>query len=280
MKIIKISHLGIAVNSIEQGKNIWEDALGLEFEGSETVQEQKVTTAFFPVGESEVELLESTAPDGPVAKFLEKKGEGIHHVAFQVENLEAALAELKEKDMLPALLFSFSRRDCQNKARELAGGFNFSTNESHQLANKLFAAHVEPELNDLESVQLVKSVVSRGIGVHHAGLLPGLKLTVEKLFAQGHLKALYATETFALGVNMPARTVGFLNFRKFDGIRNMASIRDGLVWHRRRAPRILPDDEHCRMEACLNTSLGGKPRLAERCRAQFIKWTYVLIIDP
>jgi len=81
MKILKIEHLGIAVNSIEQGKSFWLDALGLEFEGSETVEEQKVTTAFFPVGESEVELLESTAPDGPVAKFLEKKGEGIHHVA-------------------------------------------------------------------------------------------------------------------------------------------------------------------------------------------------------
>jgi methylmalonyl-CoA/ethylmalonyl-CoA epimerase len=97
MKILKIDHLGIAVNSIEDGKNFWTDALGLEFEGSETVEEQKVTTAFFPVGESEVELLESTAPDGPIAKFLEKKGQGIHHVAFRVDNLEAALAELKEK---------------------------------------------------------------------------------------------------------------------------------------------------------------------------------------
>jgi len=97
MKILKIDHLGIAVNSIEDGKNFWTDALGLEFEGSETVEEQKVTTAFFPVGESEVELLESTAPDGPIAKFLEKKGQGIHHVAFRVDNVEAALAELKEK---------------------------------------------------------------------------------------------------------------------------------------------------------------------------------------
>jgi methylmalonyl-CoA/ethylmalonyl-CoA epimerase len=97
MKILKIDHLGIAVNSIEDGKNFWVDALGLEFEGSETVEEQKVTTAFFPVGESEVELLESTAPDGPIAKFLEKKGQGIHHVAFRVENVEEALAELKEK---------------------------------------------------------------------------------------------------------------------------------------------------------------------------------------
>jgi methylmalonyl-CoA/ethylmalonyl-CoA epimerase len=97
MKILKIDHLGIAVNSIDEGKNFWTDVLGLSFEGSETVQEQKVTTAFFPVGESEVELLESTAPDGPIAKYLEKKGEGIQHVAFRVENIDEALIELKEK---------------------------------------------------------------------------------------------------------------------------------------------------------------------------------------
>ena len=97
MKILKIDHLGIAVNSIDEGKSLWTDMLGLAFEGSETVEEQKVTTAFFPVGESEVELLESTAPDGPIAKFLEKKGQGVHHVAFRVENIEEALEELKEK---------------------------------------------------------------------------------------------------------------------------------------------------------------------------------------
>jgi methylmalonyl-CoA/ethylmalonyl-CoA epimerase len=71
--------------------------LGLHCEGTETVAEQKVTTAFFPVGQSEVELLESTAPDGPIAKYLEKKGEGIQHVAFRVANIEEALAELKAK---------------------------------------------------------------------------------------------------------------------------------------------------------------------------------------
>jgi methylmalonyl-CoA/ethylmalonyl-CoA epimerase len=96
MKILKIDHLGIAVNSIAEGKKLWTDVLGLKFEGSETVAEQKVTTAFFPVGESEVELLESTSPDGPVGKFIEKKGEGIHHIAFRVDNIEEALAELKE----------------------------------------------------------------------------------------------------------------------------------------------------------------------------------------
>ncbi len=97
MKILKVDHLGIAVNSIDDGKTFWSDILGLDFAGSETVTEQKVTTGFFPVGESEVELLESTAPDGPIAKYLEKKGPGIQHVAFRVENIEDALAELKDK---------------------------------------------------------------------------------------------------------------------------------------------------------------------------------------
>ena len=111
MKILKIDHLGIAVNSIEEGKSFWSDVLGLAFEGAETVEAQKVTTAFFPVGESEVELLESTAPDGPVAKYIEKKGQGIQHVAFRVENIEAALAELKEKGGPP------DRRNAAHRCR-------------------------------------------------------------------------------------------------------------------------------------------------------------------
>jgi methylmalonyl-CoA/ethylmalonyl-CoA epimerase len=97
MEIEKIDHLGIAVNSIEEGKNFWTDVLGLDFQGTETVEEQKVTTAFFPVGESEVELLESTAPDGPVAQYIEKKGQGMQHIAFRVKDIDAALEELKEK---------------------------------------------------------------------------------------------------------------------------------------------------------------------------------------
>jgi len=97
MKILKIDHLGIAVNSIDEGKNFWSDILGLSFDGTETIDAQKVTTAFFPVGESEVELLESTAPDGPAPKYIEKRGQGIQHIAFRVENIEAALDELKEK---------------------------------------------------------------------------------------------------------------------------------------------------------------------------------------
>ncbi|MCP3945090.1 MAG: methylmalonyl-CoA epimerase [Desulfobacteraceae bacterium] len=97
MKILKIDHIGVAVSSIDEKKNFWMDAMGLTLEGTETVEAQKVTTAFLPVGESEVELLESTSDDGPVAKYIEKKGEGIQHVAFRVENIDKALAELKEK---------------------------------------------------------------------------------------------------------------------------------------------------------------------------------------
>lgn len=96
MKVLKIDHIGIAVNSIDEGKKLWTDLLGLTFEGSETVEEQKVTTAFFPVGDSEVELLESTSPDGPVAKFIEKRGEGFQHIALRVDNIEEALRELKD----------------------------------------------------------------------------------------------------------------------------------------------------------------------------------------
>jgi methylmalonyl-CoA/ethylmalonyl-CoA epimerase len=95
VKILKIDHLGIAVKSIDAGRNFWTDALGLEFEGTETVVEQKVITAFFPVGESEVELLESTAPDGPIAKYLEKKGEGIQHVALLTAYLWSCVKEIK-----------------------------------------------------------------------------------------------------------------------------------------------------------------------------------------
>jgi len=97
MEILKIDHLGIAVNSIDEGKNFWSDVLGLTFENSETVESQKVTTAFFPVGESEVELLESTSKDGPISKYIEKRGQGFQHVAFRVANIEESLRELKEK---------------------------------------------------------------------------------------------------------------------------------------------------------------------------------------
>ena len=97
MKVLKVDHIGVAVKSISEAKNLYSGLLGLSHAGSETVAEQNVTTAFFPVGDTEVELLESTSPDGPIAKYIEKKGEGIQHIAFRVENIEEVLAELKAK---------------------------------------------------------------------------------------------------------------------------------------------------------------------------------------
>jgi methylmalonyl-CoA/ethylmalonyl-CoA epimerase len=97
MKIIKVDHIGVAVNSIEASLKFFANTLGLKLEGQETVAEQKVTTAFLPVGDTEVELLQSTAPDGPIAGFIEKKGEGVQHIAFLVDNIEEALKELEAK---------------------------------------------------------------------------------------------------------------------------------------------------------------------------------------
>jgi methylmalonyl-CoA/ethylmalonyl-CoA epimerase len=97
MKILKIDHVGVAVKDADAALKLFEGLLGLKVEGSETVPEQKVRTVFLPVGETEVELLEATAPDSPIARFLEKRGEGVQHIAFRVENIEEALAELEAK---------------------------------------------------------------------------------------------------------------------------------------------------------------------------------------
>ena len=97
MKIRHIDHIGIAVNSIEQAGKFYTDILGLKIVDIENVADQKVNVAFIPITDSEVELLESTDPDGPIAKFIKARGEGIQHIAFRVENLEEALEELKKK---------------------------------------------------------------------------------------------------------------------------------------------------------------------------------------
>lgn len=97
MKPTVVDHIGIAVKSIDEALGFWESTLGIKCTGVEEVEEQKVKTAFLPIGDTEVELLEATSEESPVAKFIEKKGEGIHHLAIRVENLETALAELKEK---------------------------------------------------------------------------------------------------------------------------------------------------------------------------------------
>jgi methylmalonyl-CoA/ethylmalonyl-CoA epimerase len=100
MKLVsKVDHIGVAVNNLEEAIKLYKEVLGLELHGVEVVEEQKVKVAFLPVGDSEVELLESTSPEGPIAKFIEAKGQGIQHVAFRVDNIEEALEEMKGKGM-------------------------------------------------------------------------------------------------------------------------------------------------------------------------------------
>ncbi len=97
MKILKVDHIGIAVEKTADALALYEGILGLSLHGSETVAEQKVSTSFLPVGGTEIELLESTDPEGPIGKFIAAKGQGFQHIAFRVVNIEEALAELKEK---------------------------------------------------------------------------------------------------------------------------------------------------------------------------------------
>jgi methylmalonyl-CoA/ethylmalonyl-CoA epimerase len=97
MKLSHIEHIGIAVESLEESIPYYEKVLGLNCYAIEEVKDQKVKTAFFRIGETKLELLESTDPDGPVAKFIEKRGQGIHHIAFAVNGIESALSNAKQE---------------------------------------------------------------------------------------------------------------------------------------------------------------------------------------
>ena len=99
MNISHIEHIGIAVKSIEESRKYYEEVLGLTCYAVEEVKDQKVKTAFFKVGDTKIELLESTSPDGPIGKFIKKKGEGMHHIAFAVPDADKALTQLKEKEI-------------------------------------------------------------------------------------------------------------------------------------------------------------------------------------
>ncbi len=97
MKPIKINHVAIVVQDIDSALNFWEQTFGLELDHVEEVPLQKSKVAFLPVGESEIELVQPTTSDSGLANFLEKRGEGMHHICIEVEDIDAALAELKSK---------------------------------------------------------------------------------------------------------------------------------------------------------------------------------------
>ncbi|PID60707.1 MAG: methylmalonyl-CoA epimerase [Ignavibacteriae bacterium] len=97
MELSHIEHIGIAVKNLDESIKYYENVLGLKCYSIEEVADQKVKTAFFKIGQTKIELLESTSPEGPIGKFIEKKGEGIHHLAFAVNGIQSALDETKEK---------------------------------------------------------------------------------------------------------------------------------------------------------------------------------------
>jgi len=97
MKTLKIDHIGIAVKDLAESVKFYEDVLGIKAVGYETIDDQKVKVAFLPCGDCEFELLESTTDDGPIARFIDKNGEGVQHVAVRVDNINDALDELKGK---------------------------------------------------------------------------------------------------------------------------------------------------------------------------------------
>ena len=97
MKLNKIEHIGIAVESIEESLKYYENVLGLKCYAIEEVKDQKVKTAFLKIGETKLELLEATSNDSPIAKFIEKRGEGVHHIAFDTDDIKQTLNEIKTK---------------------------------------------------------------------------------------------------------------------------------------------------------------------------------------
>lgn len=112
MNVTGIDHIGIAVENLEESSAFYREALGLESAGTEEVPSQKVKVAMFKVGESKIELLEPTSPDSPIAVFLQKKGQGIHHIAYRVTDASGAVSELMEKEV----------RMIDTEPREGAGG--------------------------------------------------------------------------------------------------------------------------------------------------------------
>ncbi|MCD7928464.1 MAG: methylmalonyl-CoA epimerase [Oscillospiraceae bacterium] len=99
MNVTRVDHIGIAVKNLDEMVKWYEETLGVKSHGTEIVDDQKVKVAFLPIGESELELLEFTSDDGPIARFIEKNGEGIQHIALRVDNIEETLVELKAKEV-------------------------------------------------------------------------------------------------------------------------------------------------------------------------------------
>ncbi|UCB57732.1 MAG: DEAD/DEAH box helicase [Candidatus Omnitrophota bacterium] len=139
------------------------------------------------------------------------------HAFFKPNRLSSLLHHLQENDALPSIYFAFGRRRCETLAQELFS-FNFLTKDEEVQISSLYDSLCERfDLKQEKSAALLTPLIKRGIAYHHAGMLPTLKEVIERLFTSRLLKVIFTTETFALGINMPARTVAFDGMRKFYG---------------------------------------------------------------
>lgn len=160
----------------------------------------------------------ATAGEASKGDQRTRKG-GIKGTNASETNIFKIVKMIMERNFAPVIIFSFSKKECETYAMQMAK-LDFNTIEEKKLVDEVFNNAMEvlsEEDRQLPQVENVLPLLRRGIGIHHGGLLPILKETIEILFGEGLLKALFATETFAMGLNMPARTVLYTSPRKFDG---------------------------------------------------------------
>lgn len=157
--------------------------------------------------------------DGPKEKGKNQKNRKGGAAGGEGSDIYRIIKMIMLKNFNPVIVFSFSKRECENLAMKMAK-LDFNSSEEHDMVSKVFKNAID-QLSaadqQLQQIQAIFPLLKRGIGVHHSGLLPILKEVIELLFQEGLLKVLFATETFSIGLNMPAKTVVFTNVRKFDG---------------------------------------------------------------
>ena len=134
-------------------------------------------------------------------------------------DVKKIISLMKDKNLDPAIIFAFSKKDCENNALSLAK-MDLTTEDEKEVIEKIFKnaiSTLSDEDQQLPQIKMMLPLLMNGIGIHHGGLLPIVKETVELIFQEGFIKALFSTETFSMGINMPAKTVVFTNIEKYDG---------------------------------------------------------------
>ncbi|XP_043919863.1 exosome RNA helicase MTR4 [Protopterus annectens] len=162
-----------------------------------------------------MQVLRDVGETAKAADMRARKGGGTKGPS----NVFKIVKMIMERNFQPVIIFSFSKKDCEAYALQMTK-LDFNSDDEKKLVEEVFNNAIDclsDEDKKLPQVEHVLPLLKRGVGIHHGGLLPILKETIEILFSEGLLKALFATETFAMGINMPARTVLFTNARKFDG---------------------------------------------------------------